>query len=345
MQTLTITTPDDMHVHLRDDEHLATTVPHTAKYCDRAIIMPNLKPPITDLRMAIAYKQRILSALPQNKKNFLPLMTLYLTETITEAEIIEAQQSGVVFAAKYYPAGATTHSSAGIRDWRNIQRILTLMQELGFPLLIHGEITDPQTDIFDREALFIQNELIPLRQQFPLLRIVLEHISTMEAVKFVENADEHVAATITLHHLLLNRNDIFKSGIRPHHYCLPILKRASHQQALVQAATSGNAKFFMGTDSAPHAISAKETSCGCAGIYTAPVALPLYASVFESQNALSKLEAFCSHFGADFYQLPHNQTKITLVKQSWQVPPFYVYASSQIIPFYANETLSWQIKL
>lgn len=343
MQTLTINTPDDMHVHLRDDELLATTVPHCAEYCQRAIIMPNLKPPVTNLATALAYRQRILNSLPQHKKSFIPLMTLYLTETMSATDILEAQQSGAVLAAKYYPAGATTHSAAGIRDWRNTKNLLALMQECDFPLLIHGETTDPHSDIFDREALFIQNELIPLRQEFPKLRIVLEHISTLEAVKYVENADENIAATITLHHLLLNRNDMLAGGIRPHYYCLPILKRAQHQQALLQAATSGNAKFFMGTDSAPHAITAKQSDCGCAGIYTAPVALPLYATVFESQNALAKLEAFCSHHGADFYRLNRNQTTLTLVKQSWQVPEYYHFGPSQVVPLYANQTLAWQI--
>ncbi len=343
MQTLTITTPDDMHMHFRDDEQLATTVPHCAEYCDRAIVMPNLKPPVNNLASAKAYHQRIMQALPANRKAFVPLMTLYLTESTTPAEIIEAHQSGIVFAAKYYPANATTHSAAGIRDWRNIQNVLATLAEVDMPLLIHGEITDPTTDIFDREALFVKHELHPLHKTFPSLRIVLEHISTTEAIAFVTNADEHIAATITVHHLLLNRNDLFTQGIRPHHYCLPILKRATHQQALCVAATSGNPKFFMGTDSAPHSVETKETACGCAGIYTAPVALPLYASLFEAHDALTKLEAFCSHYGADFYRLSRNSTQLTLVKQPWQVPEYYSYGQSHIKPLCANQTLAWQI--
>jgi dihydroorotase len=342
MQTLTITVPDDFHIHLRDGDYLTTTVPHCASYCARAIIMPNLKPPITNTLLAQQYRQRILDHLPP-KQPFQPLMTLYLTEQTTPEEIVRAKQSGIIFGAKFYPAGATTHSQAGIRNWENIHPVFETMQQVDLPLLIHGEVTNPLTDIFDREALFISETLEPLHRAFPQLRIVLEHISTEEAVNFITEAPSNIAATITVHHLLLNRNDLFSGGIQPHQYCAPIIKRAKHQQALIKAATTSRGKFFMGTDSAPHSIETKETSCGCAGIYSAPVALPLYATVFETANALDKLEGFCSHFGAQFYQLPVNQATITLQQQSWRVPSHYEWGNSRVVPLYANQTLNWQI--
>ncbi len=342
MQTLTITSPDDFHIHLREGEHLAATVPHCANYCARAIVMPNLKTPVTTVELAQLYRDQILNHIPTNR-SFQPLMTLYLTEQTTSDEIIKAKASGIIFGAKFYPAGATTHSQFGITDWRKIQDVLKTMQAVDLPLLIHGEVTDSQTDIYDRESLFISQILQPLHQTWPQLRIVLEHITTKDAVDFVKAAPTNVAATITVHHLLLNRNDLFKNGINPHYYCLPILKRAKHQQALIEAATQSQGKFFMGTDSAPHDVAAKLTDCGCAGIYSAPVALPLYAAVFESANALGQLENFCSRYGAQFYQLPVNNTHITLQKKAWRVPSHYSWGKGQVVPLHANQTLNWQI--
>lgn len=343
MQTLRLTMPDDLHVHLRDGELLATTVPHCASYCARAIVMPNLKPPVLNFGLAQLYRQRILDHLPDGQ-HFQPLMTLYLTEHTTTEDIISAKNSGDIFGIKYYPAGATTHSQAGVVDWQKLRRVFETMQEINLPLLIHGEAIDPNIDIFDREAVFISEVLEPLHRAFPKLRIVLEHISTQEAVDFVNSAPNNIAATITVHHLLLNRNDLLVGGVRPHHYCAPILKRAAHQEALIKAAISNTGQFFMGTDSAPHGIESKESSCGCAGIYTAPVALPLYATVFEENNALDKLEKFCSYFGAKFYQLPINQEKITLEKNSWVVPSHYDFGHHRVVPLYANQTLPWRIK-
>jgi dihydroorotase len=343
VQTLTITMPDDFHIHLRDGEYLAATVPHCANFCARAIVMPNLQPPVTLVKLAREYLLRIQQHIP-HQRAFQPLMTLYLTEQTTSEEIILAKQSGIIFGAKFYPAGATTHSQFGISNWKNIMAVLEAMQSVDLPLLVHGEVTDPNTDIFDREALFINQVLEPLHRTFQQLRIVLEHVTTQEAVDFVNGTPDNIAATITVHHLLLNRNDLFSGGLRPHYYCLPILKRTKHQQALINAAINSRGKFFMGTDSAPHSIENKETACGCAGIYSAPVALPLYATLFEASNALNKLEGFCSHFGAKFYHLPINQGTITLQKRRWRVPSHYEWGNSKVIPLHANQDLDWQIK-
>ena len=342
MQILTITMPDDFHIHCRDGDALASTVPHCVNYCARAIIMPNLKPPVVNVEQARLYRQRILNHVPKGRQ-FTPLMTLYLTEQTTPDDIIQAKQSGIIFGAKFYPAGATTHSQAGIKDWQQIQSVLDALQDVDLPLLVHGEVTDPQTDIFDREAIFITQVLDPLHRTFPHLRIVLEHISTKEAIDFVNAAPSTIAATITVHHLLLNRNDLFTGGIHPHYYCAPILKRSDHQHALLEAAINSRGKFFMGTDSAPHSIETKENHCGCAGIYSAPVALPLYASLFESANALDKLEGFCSHFGAQFYKLPLNEGTMTLQKTEWRVPSYYELGQNRVVPLCADQTLSWQI--
>jgi len=343
MTTLTLTMPDDFHIHLRDGPALATTVPHCTLYCARAIVMPNLKPPIINAEQARLYQQRILEHVPEGRQ-FQPLMTLYLTEQTTPEDIQQAKESGIIFGAKFYPAGVTTHSQAGIKHWKNIRSVLQSLQEVDLPLLVHGETTNPEVDIFDREAYFITETLEPLHRAFPKLRIVFEHISTQEAIDFVKNAPSNIAATITVHHLLLNRNDLFKGGIHPHYFCAPILKRRHHQQALLNAATSDTGKFFMGTDSAPHTVETKETHCGCAGIYSAPVALPLYATLFESANALDKLERFCSHFAAQFYRLPLNQSTLTLQKQSWRVPSYYEFGQSRVIGLYADQTLDWQLK-
>lgn len=342
MQTLTMTMPDDLHIHLRDGDLLATTVPHCAHYCARALVMPNLKPPVINVEQAQHYRQRILEHLSHHQ--FQPLMTLYLTQNTTTEDIISAKTSGDIIGVKYYPAGATTHSQAGIVDWQKLNHIFEKMQEVNLPLLIHGEVINPQTDIFDREALFISEVLEPLHQKFPHLNIVVEHISTQEAVDFVTATPRNIAATITIHHLLLNRNDLLVGGVHPHHYCAPVLKKAKHQRALIKAAISNTGKFFMGTDSAPHSIESKESACGCAGIYTAPVALPLYATVFEENNALDKLEKFCSYFGAEFYQLPINEKKITLEKNPWTVPANYDFGNSRVVPLYANKTIPWRIK-
>lgn len=342
MQTLTLLQPDDFHIHLRDGDILATSVSHCASYCARAIVMPNLKIPVTTVAMAQDYQQRIISQIPP-QRHFQPLMTLYLTDQTTPDDIILAKKSGIIFGAKFYPAGATTHSQAGVTHWRNITAVLETLQEVDLPLLVHGEVTDPHTDIFDREAFFITQVLEPVHRTFPHLRIVFEHITTQEAVDFVKASPSNIAATITVHHLLLNRNDLLAGSIRPHYYCLPVLKRAQHQEALIIAATQSQGKFFMGTDSAPHPLESKETGCGCAGIYSAPVALPLYATVFEEAGALEKLEGFCSHYGAHFYQLPLNQRTITLQKKPWRVPSHYAWGNSQVVPLYANQTLNWQI--
>ena len=339
--TLTITRPDDWHAHLRDGAALHTVVPHTASQFARAIVMPNLKQPVTTTEQALAYKQRIVDATPAGAR-FTPLMTLYLTDNTTPEEVARAKEAGIV-AFKLYPAGATTNSAAGVTDIRHCYPALQAMQRLGLLLLVHGEVTDPDIDLFDREAVFIDTQLIPLRRDFPELKIVFEHITTREAAQYVAQADAYTAATITPQHLLYNRNALFVGGIRPHFYCLPILKRETHRQALLQAATSGNPRIFLGTDSAPHAAHLKENACGCAGCYSAPAALALYAEAFESVGALDKLEGFASHHGADFYGLPRNTETITLSRQPWTLPESYPFADADIKPLRAGETLQWQV--
>ncbi len=341
---ITITQPDDWHLHLRDEVALTRTVTDTARYFGRAIIMPNLRPPVTDTKMALAYRDRILQARPENN-NFEPLMTLYLTDNTSAEEIQRAYESKVVHGVKLYPAGATTNSDAGVTNLQYCAAALEKMQELGMPLLVHGEVTSPDIDVFDREKVFIDRVLSPLLQDFPELKIVFEHITTADAVDFVSDAGNQIAATITPHHLLLNRNDLLVGGIHPHNYCLPVLKRNTHQQALIKAATSGSTKFFLGTDSAPHAQDAKETACGCAGIYSAHAAIELYAEAFEAVDALDRLEGFASHFGPDFYQLPRNTSTITLVKQSWEVPEKYSFGGQTLIPMRAGQTINWQVKI
>jgi dihydroorotase len=341
-KTLTITRPDDWHLHVRDGDALNAVLPDTARQFARAIIMPNLKPPVRSVLEAGWYRDRILAALPATTA-FEPLMTLYLTDNTDPDEIKRAKASGFVHAVKYYPAGATTNSDSGVTDIRKCDAVFAAMQEVGLPLLLHGEVTDGEIDIFDREKIFIERHLIPLTLRFPTLRIVFEHITTANAVKFVLAASDNVAATITAHHLLFNRNEIFKGGIRPHYYCLPVLKREEHRLALLKAATSGNRKFFLGTDSAPHAKNTKEASCGCAGCYTALHAMELYAAAFESAHALDKLEGFASFFGADFYGLPRNKSTITLEKSSWQVPEELPFSGSAIVPLRAGEMLDWRV--
>ncbi|MCG7537715.1 dihydroorotase [Pseudoalteromonas sp. OOF1S-7] len=340
-QTLTITRPDDWHVHLRDGAVLVDTVRDISRYMGRAIIMPNLVPPATCTQSALAYRERILAAKPNGQ--FEPLMVLYLTDNTSAEEIRAAQASGHIVAAKLYPAGATTNSDSGVTDIENIYPVLEVMQEVGMLLLIHGEVTDSSIDIFDREKVFIDTKLRKVVEAFPKLKIVLEHITTQDAVEFVESAPDNVAATITAHHLLYNRNHMLAGGIRPHYYCLPILKRNTHQQALLRAATSGSRKFFLGTDSAPHAKDKKEAACGCAGAYTAHAAIELYAEAFEEAGALDKLEGFASHFGADFYGLPRNTDTITLEKSSWQVPESYPLGDTQVVPIKAGASIDWQV--
>jgi dihydroorotase len=340
--TLTITRPDDWHLHLRDGSVLADVLPHTAAQFARAIVMPNLKPPVTTTAMASAYRDRILAALPKGMA-FEPLMVLYLTDNTQPDEIRKAVESGFVHGVKLYPAGATTNSDAGVTDLQRCMPALEMMQELGLPLLIHGEVTDSEIDVFDREAVFIDRILQPLRKQLPQLRIVFEHITTQEAVHYVRDAEGPIAATITAHHLLYNRNAIFKGGVRPHYYCLPILKRETHRRALMQAASSGNPRFFLGTDSAPHSKGLKEHSCGCAGCYTALHAMELYAQAFEEAGALDKLEGFASFFGPDFYKLPRNKDHITLQRQDWIVPEELVMQNVTIVPLDAGATLAWKL--
>lgn len=342
-EQLTITRPDDWHVHLRDGDLLSGTVAATAKQFHRAVIMPNLVPPVTNVGQAMEYRQRILAQVPAGL-SFTPLMTLYLTQETTVATVMEAAGNEHVIGFKLYPAGATTNSASGVTDIDALNDVFAAMAEYGVPLLVHGEVTDADIDIFDREAVFIGRYLQPLHSQHPNLKIVLEHITTVQAVDFVLAANDNVAATITPQHLLMNRNDLLVGGVRPHHYCLPILKRRSHQQALQQAALSGNQKFFLGTDSAPHAQDKKETACGCAGCYSAPAAIELYAELFEQFAAIEKLEGFASHFGADFYGLPRNQQTVTLVRQSWQVADQVEIAGQTFIPYWAGDTLSWQVK-
>ena len=339
-QTLTLTRPDDWHLHVRDGDVLHTVVPHTAAQFCRAIIMPNLRPPVTTATLALAYKARILAAVPQGVV-FEPLMTLYLTDNLPADEIARAKEAGVV-ALKLYPAGATTNSDAGVTDVRKTYPTLEAMQRAGLPLLVHGEVTSPDIDLFDREAVFIDTQLIPLRRDFPELKIVFEHITTLDAAQYVQAADRFTAATLTAHHLLFNRNAIFTGGIRPHYYCLPVLKRETHRLALLQAATSGSAKFFLGTDSAPHAVHLKEHASGCAGCYTAHAAMELYAQAFDSVNALDKLEAFASFNGADFYGLPRNTGSITLTRETWTPPESFAFGQAQLKPLGSGESLPWR---
>ncbi len=340
-QSLTITRPDDWHVHLRDGSVLTNTVADINRYFGRAIVMPNLVPPVTNAALAQAYYQRIKAV--QTNNNFEPLMVLYLTDQTTADDIVAAKESGVVFAAKLYPAGATTNSASGVTNIDNISNVLAQMQALNMPLLVHGEVTDNHIDIFDREKVFIDTLLKPLIAKFPQLKIVLEHITTKDAVEFVMQASDNVAATITAHHLMYNRNDMLVGGIKPHYFCLPILKRNIHQQALIKAATSGHKKFFLGTDSAPHSKQAKENACGCAGSYTAHAAIELYAEVFEQENALEHLEVFASFNGADFYNLPRNKDTITLQKVSWQVPDTLMFGKDQLVPVKAGQIINWQV--
>jgi dihydroorotase len=339
---ITLTRPDDWHLHLRDGAYLSAVLPATARCFARAIIMPNLKPPVTTTDQAIAYRDRILAALPAGT-SFEPLMTLYLTDRTTPAEIERATASGVVKAVKYYPAGATTNSDSGVTAVERVYPALEAMQRSGLPLLIHGEVTDPAVDVFDRELAFIDTVLSPLVRDLPGLRVVLEHITTREAVAFVEAGSPQIAATLTPHHLLMNRNAIFVGGIRPHLYCLPVLKREVHRQALLGAATSGNPRFFLGTDSAPHARHTKETDCGCAGCYTAHAALELYAEAFDSVGALDRLEAFASFHGPDYYRLPRNRDTVTLVRETWTVPALIPYGDDMLVPLRGGEPVHWKL--
>jgi len=340
--TLTLTQPDDWHLHLRDGDVLATVVAHSAAQFARAIVMPNLRPPVTRSAQALAYRERILAAVPAGLA-FEPLMTLYLTDTLPPDEIARARAAGVV-AVKLYPAGATTNSDAGVTQLRRVYPVLEALQRAGMPLLVHGEVTSSDIDLFDREAVFIDTQLIPLRRDFPELKIVFEHITTREAAQYVAQAGRHTAATITAHHLLYNRNAIFAGGIRPHYYCLPVLKRESHRQALLQAACSGSSQFFLGTDSAPHASALKEHASGCAGCYTAHAALELYAQAFESVGALAQLEGFASFHGPDFYGLPRNPGSVTLERATWSAPDSYPFGAAQLKPLAAGEALAWRLR-
>lgn len=341
MQTLTLIAPDDWHIHLRDGESLVRTVPDAASQFRRAIVMPNLVPPVLNAEQALGYKARIVAAKPEGVE-FEPLMVLYLTDNTSSADIKAAKAAGVV-ACKLYPAGATTNSDSGVTNIENLYPVLETMAEEGIQLLIHGEVTDNHIDIFDREAVFIERTLAPLLARVPDLKVVLEHITTKDAAEFVADASANLAATITAHHLLFNRNHMLAGGIRPHFYCLPILKRNIHQQALIKAATSGSAKFFLGTDSAPHATHKKEAACGCAGSYTANAALALYAMAFEEAGALDKLEGFASLYGPDFYGLPRNTATVTLIKKPWQQPISLPYGDSHLTPLLAGETLQWTL--
>ncbi|MEO7400963.1 MAG: dihydroorotase [Polaromonas sp.] len=339
--TLILTRPDDWHLHVRDGDALQTVVPHTAAQFGRAIIMPNLRPPVTTAAQALAYRARIQAAVPAGVA-FEPLMTLYLTDNLAPDEIRRARDAGVV-AAKLYPAGATTNSDAGVTDLRKTYKTLEAMQREGLLLLVHGEVASPEIDLFDREAVFIDTQLAPLRRDFPELKIVFEHITTREAAHYVRDADRFLGATITAQHLLYNRNAIFTGGIRPHYYCLPVLKREAHRLALLEAATSGNASFFLGTDSAPHPAHLKEHASGCAGCYTAHAALEMYAEAFDAAGALDKLEAFASFNGADFYGLPRNQGSITLKKESWLPPESFAFGEGQLKPLRSGEALPWRL--
>jgi len=340
-QTITLTRPDDWHLHVRDGDALTTVVPHTAAQFGRAIIMPNLRPPVTTTAQALAYRERIRAAVPEGL-TFEPLMTLYLTDNLPADEIQRARDAGVV-AVKLYPAGATTNSDAGVTDMRKTYQTLEAMQRAGLLLLVHGEVTSPDIDLFDREAVFIDTQLIPLRKDFPELKIVFEHITTQEAAQYVQESDRFTAATLTAHHLLFNRNAIFTGGIRPHYYCLPVLKRETHRQALLAASTSGSPKFFLGTDSAPHSVHLKEHASGCAGCYTAHAAMELYAQAFDSVGALDKLEAFASFNGADFYGLPRNTDTLTLKRESWTPPASFAFGQAELKPLCAGEALPWRV--
>ena len=341
MKSVTIVRPDDWHLHLRDGAALAAVLPDTARQFARAIVMPNLKPPVTTVEQARAYRDRILAAVPKGL-SFDPLMTLYLTDMTRPEEIRTAKDSGLVQAVKYYPAGATTNSENGVTDLQRVYPVLAEMEKQDLPLLLHGEVTDPGVDVFDREAVFIERHLQALVREFPRLRMVLEHVTTGDGVSFVEQTGPQVAATLTAHHLLWNRNAMLVGGIRTHAYCLPVLKRETHRELLVRAATSGNPKFFLGTDSAPHGKRTKETACGCAGIYTAHSALELYAEAFEAAGALGRLEAFASFHGADFYRLPRNREQVTLVRESWTVPHELGLGDDVLVPMRAGETLAWK---
>lgn len=342
MNTLTLTRPDDWHLHLRDGAALQAVLPDTARRFARAIVMPNLRPPVTTTALATDYRARIVAALPPGA-TFEPLMTLYLTDNTSPAEIAAAKASGVVHGVKLYPAGATTHAESGVTDLGHCAAALAAMEKLGLPLLAHAEVTDAEVDVFDREKVFIDRHMMTLTRDFPELKIVFEHITTRDAAQFVAESSAHIGATITAHHLLLNRNAMFAGGMRPHHYCLPVLKREQHRQALLAAAISGNPKFFLGTDSAPHPRSAKESACGCAGMYTAHAAIELYAEAFEQAGALDKLEAFASLFGADFYGLPRNAGSITLVKESWTVPAHLPFADDALVPLRAGQPVAWRL--
>ena len=343
MNELTLTRPDDWHLHLRDGAVLGPLVSHTARQFGRAIVMPNLKPPVTTTEAALAYRQRILSALPAGLK-FEPLMTLYLTDQLHPDEVRLAYNSGLVRAIKYYPAGATTNSESGVTQIEKTYPVLEILQELGMPLLMHGEVTDDHVDIFEREKVFIDQILTPLLTRFPRLKVVMEHITTRDAAAFVRDAGDRVAATITPQHLLYNRNHLLVGGIRPHLYCLPILKRNIHQDALIEVATSGHPRFFLGTDSAPHTQADKEAACGCAGCYSAHAALELYAEAFDQAGALPRLEAFASFHGPDFYDLPRNTDQVTLYRESWQVPASYSLGNSLLVPLRANEQIHWRLR-
>jgi dihydroorotase len=337
-----LTQPDDWHLHLRDGEHLPAVLPFTVRQFARAIVMPNLRPPVTTTAMAMAYRERILAALPAGSR-FDPLMTLYLTDRTTAAEIEAAVASGIVKAVKYYPAGATTNSDSGVTHVDRARPALEAMERLGLPLLVHGEVTDQSVDLFDRELAFIERTLAPLVRDMPDLRVVMEHITTRDAVAFVESCGPNVAATLTPHHLLMNRNAIFVGGIRPHYYCLPVLKREVHRQALMDAAASGNPKFFLGTDSAPHARHTKEADCGCAGCFNAHAALELYAEAFDRAGALDRFEAFASFHGPDYYRLPRNTGKVVLVRERWDAPAEYPYGGDTLVPLRAGEPLQWRM--
>ena len=342
MKSITITQPDDWHLHLRDGEHMRAVLQHTASRFARAIVMPNLRPPVTTTAAALEYRERILAALTPGS-HFQPLMTLYLTDNTPASEISTAKSTGVVHAVKYYPAGATTNSDSGVTDLARCYPVFEAMIAHGLPLLVHGEVTDTDVDIFDRERVFLEKILAPLCRRFPGLKVVVEHITTREAADFVREAPANIAATITAHHLLLNRNALFTGGIRPHHYCLPVIKREAHREALVAAAVSASPKFFLGTDSAPHARDTKETSCGCAGIYTACAGIELYAEVFEDAGALDKLEGFASRFGPDFYGLPRNPGQLTLRKEAFEMPAELEYGRDALVPFRAGEKVSWRV--
>ena len=343
MNSITLTRPDDWHLHLRDGAALAAILPDTARRFARAIVMPNLKPPVTTVALAAAYRERILAALPVGM-DFSPLMTLYLTDNMAPSEIDAARASGFVHAVKLYPAGATTNSDAGVTDLKKCAATLARMETLGLPLLVHGEVTDPAVDVFDREAVFIDRVLVPLLRDFPGLKLVLEHITTSNGIAFVMAGGANVAGTLTAHHLLLNRNAIFVGGIRPHHYCLPVLKRETHRQALVAAAISGSPKFFLGTDSAPHAQSTKEAACGCAGCYTANAGIEFYAEAFDAAGALDKLEGFASFHGPDFYGLPRNAGSITLKREAQAVPASLDYLpGDRLVPLRAGESIAWRL--